>query len=207
MAPRACHFLPADAVSARAMRDESAADFATLMRQVADHGDRAAFASLFAHFGPRLKSYLLRLGSPDAEAEDLLQEVMVTLWRKAADFDPARASVSTWLFTIARNKRIDRLRRDRHIDWDADDPALTPDAAIDPAPRADDAYGLAQQSEKLRAALALLPPEQASLLQMAYWDDRSHSDIAAAEQLPLGTVKSRIRLALTRLRGVLKDSE
>lgn len=189
------------------MRDESAPDLAALVRKVAETADRAAFAALFSHVGPRLKSYLLRLGSPDAEAEDLLQDVMVTLWHKAADFDPTRASVNTWLFTIARNKRIDRLRRDKHIDWDADDPALTPDAAVDQAPSADQAYALAQQSDRLRAAIALLPPEQADLLHLAYWDDRSHSDIATTANLPLGTVKSRLRLALARLRAVLKDTE
>lgn len=188
------------------MRDETSAGFARLVLQIAETQDRTAFAQLFAHFGPRLKSYLMRLGSPEAEAEDLLQEVMVTLWRRAAGFDPRLASVSTWLFTIARNKRIDRLRRDKHIDWEADDPALIAEEAFgEPVPGADHAYDLAQQNDRLRAALALLPPEQASLLQQAYWEDRSHRDIAETTQIPLGTVKSRIRLALTRLRAVLKD--
>ncbi|WP_395824745.1 sigma-70 family RNA polymerase sigma factor [Elstera sp.] len=188
------------------MRDETSAGFARLVLQIAETQDRTAFAQLFAYFGPRLKSYLMRLGSPEAEAEDLLQEVMVTLWRRAGGFDPRLASVSTWLFTIARNKRIDRLRRDKHIDWEADDPALIAEEAFgDPVPGADHAYDLAQQNDRLRAALALLPPEQASLLQQAYWEDRSHRDIAETTQIPLGTVKSRIRLALTRLRAVLKD--
>jgi RNA polymerase sigma-70 factor (ECF subfamily) len=208
-APRALHFVPAETMSVRmesVMRDETSAGFARLVLQIAETQDRTAFAQLFAYFGPRLKSYLMRLGSPEAEAEDLLQEVMVTLWRRAGGFDPRLASVSTWLFTIARNKRIDRLRRDKHIDWEADDPALIAEEAFgDPVPGADHAYDLAQQNDRLRAALALLPPEQASLLQQAYWEDRSHRDIAETTQIPLGTVKSRIRLALTRLRAVLKD--
>ncbi|WP_232302652.1 sigma-70 family RNA polymerase sigma factor [Elstera litoralis] len=209
-ASRAVHFVPAESLSARTgsvMRDETSAGFARLVQQIAASEDRAAFAQLFAHFGPRLKSYLMRLGSPEAEAEDLLQEVMVTLWRRAGAFDPRLASVSTWLFTIARNKRIDRLRRDKHIDWEADDPALVSEEAFgEPVPGADHAYDLAQQNDRLRAALALLPPEQADLLQQAYWEDRSHRDIAEATKIPLGTVKSRIRLALTRLRAVLKDA-
>ena len=208
-APRALHFVPAETMSVRmetVMRDDASAGFARLVLQIAETQDRTAFAQLFAHFGPRLKSYLMRLGSPEAEAEDLLQEVMVTLWRRAGGFDPRLASVSTWLFTIARNKRIDRLRRDKHIDWEADDPALIAEEAFgEPVPGADHAYDLAQQNDRLRAALALLPPEQASLLQQAYWEDRSHRDIAETTQIPLGTVKSRIRLALTRLRAVLKD--
>lgn len=209
-AHRALHFVPAETLSARAgalMRDETSAGFARLVLQIAESGDKAAFAQLFAHFGPRLKSYLMRLGSPEAEAEDLLQEVMVTLWRRAGGFDPKLASVTTWLFTIARNKRIDRLRRDKHIDWEADDPALVSEESFgEPVPGADHAYDLAQQNDRLRAALALLPPEQADLLQQAYWEDRSHRDIAEATRIPLGTVKSRIRLALTRLRAVLKDA-
>lgn len=189
------------------MRDESGPDFAALVLRIAQAADRSALAVLFAHFGPRLKAYLLRLGASDAEAEDLVQEVMLTLWRRAGSFDPARASVSTWLFTIARNKRIDRLRRDKHIDWEADDPALVAEENYaETAPSAEHALDLAQQGDRLRAAIALLPPEQASLLQLAYWDDCSHRDIAAATQLPLGTVKSRLRLALARLRAVLKDT-
>jgi RNA polymerase sigma-70 factor (ECF subfamily) len=176
--------------------------FADLIARVARHQDRAAFAVLFGHFAPRVKAYLMRLGADDGSAQELAQEVMLALWRRAASFNPALASVGTWVFTIARNKRIDRLRRERRPEIDPDDPALAPDPAIG----ADVALDSAQTGDRLRTAIANLPEEQAALLRMAYFEDKSHSTIAAETRLPLGTVKSRIRLALGRLRGVLESA-
>ena len=163
--------------------------------------DRAAFAALFGHFAPRLKAYLRRLGSDAAAAEELAQEVMLLVWRRAETFDPAQASASTWVFTIARNRRIDALRREQRPEIDPDDPALVPD----PVEPADRALETAQATGRLRAALKELPPEQAELLRMAYFEDKPHSAIAAERGLPLGTVKSRLRLALERLRKVLRE--
>jgi len=164
--------------------------------------DRAAFAGLFGHFAPRIKSYLMRLGCEAGSAEELMQEVMVTVWRRAETFDPAQANASTWIFAIARNKRIDAVRRERRPELDPDDPALAPD----PAAPADVAVESAQTVDRVRAAIRTLPEEQRVLLHMAYYDDKPHSLIAEECGLPLGTVKSRIRLAVTRLRKVLKDS-
>jgi RNA polymerase sigma-70 factor (ECF subfamily) len=168
--------------------------------QVATHQDRDAFAVLFGYFAPRVRSYLLRLGADDAAAEELVQEVMLTVWRRAASFNPALASVGTWVFTIARNKRIDRLRREKRPEIDPDDPALIPH----PAEGADMLLGAAQSGGHLRAAMRDLPSEQAELIVMAYFQDKSHRAIADETRLPLGTVKSRIRLALGRLRAVLE---
>lgn len=172
-----------------------------LIDAVARYRDKAAFAELFSHFAPRLKSYLLRLGTDDSTAEEVVQEAMVMVWRKAESFDRSQASASTWIFTIARNKRIDRLRRERRPELDPDDPALVPD----PEPPADRTMEAAQARDRLLAAMENLPPEQSELIRMAYFDDKSHTEIAAESGLPLGTVKSRIRLALGRLRREVDD--
>ncbi|MEQ8965762.1 MAG: sigma-70 family RNA polymerase sigma factor [Azospirillaceae bacterium] len=164
--------------------------------------DRSAFAALFGHFAPRVKSYLLRLGCDAGAAEEIMQEVMVTVWRRAETFDPAQANASTWVFAIARNKRIDVVRRERRPELDAEDPALMPE----PAAMADDAVASAQTVDRVREAIRTLPEEQRTLLRMAYYDDKPHSLIAEECGLPLGTVKSRIRLAVTRLRKILKDA-
>lgn len=175
---------------------------AGLMRAVAEAGDRAAFAALYDHFAPRLKAWLMRLGAPEDVAEELMQESLITAWRRAASFDPAQASVATWLFTIARNKRIDRLRRERRPEIDPSDPLLVPE----PEPAPDAIIDAAQDEAQLRAALQDLPAEQLHLLRLAFFSDLSHRDIATRENLPLGTVKSRIRLALARLKTRLEKT-
>ena len=169
---------------------------------VAQRRDREAFTLLFGHFGPRIKMYLMRTGCDPTAAEELVQEVMVTLWRRAETFDPDQARASTWVFTIARNKRIDSLRRGRRPEVDPDDPALVP--APDPA--ADARVEAAQRSARLRVALDALPDEQREMLRLAYFEDKPHSAIAVEHDLPLGTVKSRIRLALARLRREMGEA-
>jgi len=176
-----------------------AGQLAFWLGRVAEFRDRTAFALLFGHFAPRLKGYLVRLGCEVGTAEELMQDVMLTVWRRAESFDAAQAGVSTWIYTIARNRRIDRLRSERHPTIDPDDPLLVPDAAE----TALQGIETAEREHSLRSAIGRLPKEQAELLQMAFFEDRPHSGIAAATQLPLGTVKSRIRLALARLRREL----
>jgi RNA polymerase sigma-70 factor (ECF subfamily) len=171
------------------------------MIAVARGRDRAAFARLFGHFAPRLKGYFMRQGADRAAAEELAQEVMLTVWRRAETYDPAQAAVSTWIFTIARNKRIDRLRRERRPEIDPSDPALVPD----PPARIDDAFETAEAGDRLRRVLGTLPQEQAELLRLSFFEDKSHAVIAAQLRLPLGTVKSKIRAALLRLRMVLQE--
>ncbi len=165
---------------------------------IRDRQDREAFAELFAHFAPRVKSFLMKSGTSPDMAEECAQDVMVTLWRKAAMFDPAKASVSTWIFTIARNRRIDILRKQRRPE--PEDLPWGPEAEPDQA----DALALQQETSKLGAALAELPEKQRTLIEKAYFGDLSHSEIAEQTGLPLGTIKSRIRLALERLRHVMK---
>jgi RNA polymerase sigma-70 factor (ECF subfamily) len=167
-----------------------------LLLAVARAQDRAAFAALFAHFAPRIKAYLMKLGAGAALAEDLAQEAMLTIWRKAPLFDPAKASAATWIFTIARNLRIDVIRRERRPDFDPNDPALAPDNE----PPADCVLMREDDDEKLHAALKVLSPEQAQVIQMSFFADKPHSQIASELGLPLGTVKSRLRLAMARIR-------
>jgi RNA polymerase sigma-70 factor (ECF subfamily) len=180
----------------------TAGKLSSLVIAVAKTRDKAAFAVLFDHFAPRLKTYVMRLGASAATAEELVQETMLTLWRRADSFDPRQATASTWIFTIARNKRIDGLRRESRPDLDPNDPAL----AAPPAAAADEAMAATESEAILRQAITELPQEQAELLRICYYGDKSHRQIARELGLPLGTVKSRLRLALGHQRLKLKDS-
>lgn len=174
---------------------------ADLLEAIARDRNRTAFKSLFAYFGPRVKAYLRRLGADETAAEELMQEVMLTVWRRAHLFDRRQAAASTWIYTIARNKRIDGIRRERWPEVDPADPALVPE----PEMPADASVAAGQRSARLHEAVTMLPEEQAILLRMAFFDDKSHNAIAKELSLPLGTVKSRLRLAMTRLRSILED--
>lgn len=161
-------------------------------------GDRVAFEALFGRYAPKVKSYLIRLGAAAAAAEDLAQEAMISVWRRAASYDAARAKPSTWIFVIARNAWIDRLRREKvALAYRSVDPPVeesqeeAPDAA---AARRDDESRIAE-------ALATLSEEQRQVVRLSFFEDRPHSEIAARLSLPLGTVKSRLRLALIKLRA------
>jgi len=167
------------------------------MRRIHTRRDKAAFAEIFRHFAPRVKTFLMKSGADDAMAEDTVQEVMATIWRKADLFDPGRASVSTWIFTIARNRRVDTLRKQRRTE--PNDLPWGPQAEPDQA----DAMILQQEAEILAKALASLPEKQRLLIEKAYYGDLSHTEIAGDTGLPLGTIKSRIRLALIRLRDAM----
>ena len=171
-------------------------DWSDCILAIAARRDRQRFADLFLHFGPRLKSFFLRLGVSPGQAEDLAQETMLTVWRKADQFDPARAGAATWIFTVARNLRIDLKRRER-------DPALLAelyDSRAEPLPS--DMVIAAEHGRRVRQAMAELPVEQAEIVRLSFFEDRPHSEIAALLGIPLGTVKSRARLAVARLRAL-----
>ena len=196
------HVAPVTAAADRRMPTDD--EINAWMRAVAEAADRPAFAALFRHFAPRVKGFLVRGGMDTSLAEELAQETMVALWRRAASFDPARAQVSTWLYTIARNLRIDHHRRAAigtvqiPDDWDPEqqpaDAHLTPDELL----RA------AQRECRVQEALAELPPEQAQVLRLAFFDEHPHGAIAQILGIPLGTVKSRVRLAVRHLRRILE---
>lgn len=176
--------------------------FADLLVKIARDASRPAFAEVFRHFGPRIKTYLVRQGCGNAEAEEVLQEVMLTLWRRADTFDPALSSVATWLYAIARNKRIDHLRRTKRPEFDPTDPLLVGETSIEGA----DVFLEAERdAARLREAVQTLSPEQSALIKMAYYEEKSHSSIAEETQLPLGTVKSRLRLALQHLKAAMGE--
>ena len=168
------------------------------LKRIQADQDQRAFAELFAHFAPRVKAFLMKSGASPSMAEECTQEVMATLWHKAHLFDPSRASVATWIFTIARNKKIDALRKQRrpepeNLEWG---PEAEPEAA--------DILVLQQESQQLAQAMTALPSQQRELIEKAYFGDLSHSEIAAETGLPLGTIKSRLRLALSKLRQTMK---
>lgn len=175
--------------------------FARLLQAVVERRDQASFMTLFDYYAPRVKAYLKRLGAADGLAEDLSQEVMFAVWRKADTYDPAKAGVGTWIFTIARNLRIDAIRRERRPQLEPDDPRLAPE----PEPLPDDQAEAHQDAEQVRTALRELPEDQAKVIRMAFFDGKSHGEIAAELSLPLGTVKSRLRLAFRRVRGMLGE--
>ncbi|MEM8787082.1 MAG: sigma-70 family RNA polymerase sigma factor [Pseudomonadota bacterium] len=164
--------------------------------------DRAAFAELFGRFATRVKAFMLRAGTADDEADEIAQEVMVTVWRKAHLFDPAKAAVSTWIFAIARNRRIDRLRARARPEPDPEDPLFRPD----PEPSGLETLSTQQLAARMREAIGSLPEEQRIVLRAAFYDGLSHGEVATLLDLPLGTVKSRIRLSFKHLRGQLGDA-
>ncbi len=174
-----------------------------LIVSIARSGDRGAFAALFNHFAPRLKAFAVRQGVGATTAEELMQEAMLSVWRKAHTYDPQRATASTWVFTILRNKRIDMLRREHRPEANIDD---VPEQASEAA-GADDDYQARQTRQLLLRAMDELPADQVEVLQKAFFEDKSHSVVAEELNLPLGTVKSRIRLALTRMRAALPESQ
>lgn len=177
--------------------EKTEAQWVVRVRAVADRRDRKAFSEVFRHFAPRVKAFLMKSGADESLAEECMQDVMATLWHKSHMYDPARASVATWIFTIARNRKIDLLRRyarpvPEELFWG-------PEAAPDQA----DVIALQEDSGRLAEAIRALPDKQRNLIERAYFGDLTHSEIAAETGLPLGTIKSRIRLALERLRHAM----
>jgi RNA polymerase sigma-70 factor (ECF subfamily) len=175
---------------------------ADLLVAVGAGRDVKAFELLFRYYAPRLKSYMSRAGGDPRMAEELMQETMTAVWNKAAGYNPAKGAVSTWIFTIARNLRIDTYRRERRPDFNPEDPAFVPEES----PAVDAAFEQQESASRLHEAMAELPRDQAELLKLSFFEDRSHSAIATSLGLPLGTVKSRIRLAFAKLRMALADS-
>ncbi len=175
--------------------------FAEAVEAIAARECRDSFTFLFEYFAPRLKSFLLRIGSDATQAEELAQEVMISVWRKAGQYDRRQASVSTWIFRIARNRRIDAFRRIKTLNAEADEPALSPAEMSHPETE----YEARETEVIVRKAMEVLPEDQLRLLKAAFYEGLSHSEIAERLNLPLGTVKSRIRLAFQKLRTRLQE--
>jgi RNA polymerase sigma-70 factor, ECF subfamily len=171
-----------------------------LLARIAQNRDRTAFADLFDEFAPRLKSFMIRKGASPELAEDLVQETMISVWTKAGLYEPGKGSVTTWIFTIARNLRIDRVRRESALHYTE---LGDYDKAAD-EPGSDELLARAQEQSRVAAALKDIPEEQKTVLTLSYIDDLPQSEIAERLAIPLGTVKSRMRLAYKRLRKVLE---
>lgn len=177
-------------------------ELARLIGRVASDGDKQAFAALFRFYAPRLKSFLGKQGYADNECEDLVQETMLNIWRRASSFDPVKAGVSTWIYTIARNAGIDRRRREgRGASWRE----LTDFDDTDPDPSVEARMIASESESRVRVALTSLPAEQAAVIRMTFYGEDPQADIARTLGIPLGTVKSRVRLALARLRKTMED--
>jgi RNA polymerase sigma-70 factor (ECF subfamily) len=174
---------------------------ADFLQRIAERRDVEAFRNLFEAYAPRVKAYMLRQGADANTAEELAQETLLAVWRKAGLYSGDKGSATTWIFTIARNIRIDRLRKE--LTWVPlpdgyeQEPSneATPDEAIDEAER----------RSRVQKALAELPPDQHEVVLLSYIDGLSHSEIAERLGLPLGTVKSRMRLAYFKIRGAVED--
>lgn len=176
-------------------------DYTALLLRVAQSRDKPALAALFNHFGPRIKSMMLKLGASDALAEDLVQETFVSVWRKASQYSSQRGAASTWIFTIARNLRIDQLRRQSNKPYeDLEKLELASDS-----PSGSTLVEQNQVIDRVTIALGLLPPEQQEVVRLSFIHDMPHAQIAESLGVPLGTVKSRLRLAYGRLRPLLED--
>ena len=169
------------------------------MLAVRDQRDKAAFARLFDHYAPRLKGMAMRGGARPDLAEEIVQDAFLSVWRKAASFDPHRAQVSSWIYQIARNRQIDIARKESR--------PVPEELALDPNEQ-DDAgqiVALEQEAQRLRSALQSLPDKQREMVEKAYLGELTHQEINSVTGVPLGTIKSRIRLGLTRLRHELKE--
>lgn len=175
---------------------------AELVARIADRRDRDAFARLFHHYGPKLKSFMMRRGADAEAAEDMVQEAMIAVWNKAGQYAPGRGSVTTWIYTIARNLHIDRMRRQSPFHFTDIARYDMPDGE----PGGDERVISRERDARVTDALRALPDEQGEVIRLAYLDDLTQSAIAERLGLPLGTVKSRMRLAYHRLREALEES-
>jgi RNA polymerase sigma-70 factor (ECF subfamily) len=180
-------------MTAEERRKQVRDEWSACLTDLADTRSKTDFARLFAYFAPRVKAYILRLGMPDATAEEVTQEAMLLVWRKAHLFNSAKASASTWIFTLARNQSIDRMRRDKMPLYEL------PEEEPDPEQRDMGEHSIIE--ERMKAAIATLPEGQAQVLHLSYYEGKSHSEIADQLGIPLGSVKSRLRLAFSKLKA------
>jgi RNA polymerase sigma-70 factor (ECF subfamily) len=175
-------------------------DLGNFLRDIGENQDKLAFSNIFKYFAPRLKSYFVKIGCTETQAEEIIQEVMIAVWTKSNTYNKEKSSVSTWIYTIAKNKRIDKIRKEKKHNTVESDESLEI-----PVPSKQEQQILSTEvSEKIRHSLKFLPIEQAELLKLSYFYEKTHSDIAKDLSLPLGTVKSRIRLALSKMRNLVE---
>ena len=184
---------------------KSKVEWADLIRRVGSDGDREAFTRLFEHFAPRIKGFMLKAGCGADEAEEVAQDTLIAVWRKAGQFDPSTTGVAAWIFTIARNLRIDSVRRIARIGPSSQDTELAD--APDSAESADIMISRAEDVSRVEAAVGRLSADQSKVIQLSFIEERPHPEIARLLGIPLGTVKSRIRLAMNHLKDLLDEEQ
>ena len=178
---------------------KTANPFVAAILSIAESQDIGSFKKIFEYFSPRLKSFLMKSGAEENIAEEIIQETMTIIWTKADYYDPKVASPSTWIYTIARNKKIDILRKSRKAILEDIETAVLP--AIEP--KTEENIEHDQKFDMIAQHLDALPKDQLDLLKMNFFEEKSHGEISELTGIPLGTVKSRIRLALEKIRGKL----
>ncbi|MFT5438948.1 MAG: RNA polymerase sigma-70 factor (ECF subfamily) [Alphaproteobacteria bacterium] len=172
-----------------------------LLMRVAEKQDREAFARLFKSIAPRIKGYMMKLGARPEAAEEIAQETLITVWRKAGQFDRQKSSAVTWIFTIARNLCIDRLRKENRPALDPNEPLLVPDTPRSPLAEFEESTVV----DRVTAAIEKLPADQQEAVRLSFIEGLSHGEISKRLNVPLGTIKSRLRLAFEKLRLLLGD--
>jgi RNA polymerase sigma-70 factor, ECF subfamily len=172
-----------------------------LLMRIAEQQDRDAFAQLFKSIAPRIKAYMMKLGASPDTAEEISQESLITVWRKAGQFDRQKSSAVTWIFTIARNLRVDRLRKENRPALDPNEPLLVPDNPRSPLAEFEESTVV----DRVTAAIEKLPSDQQEAIRLSFIEGLSHGEISERLNVPLGTIKSRLRLAFEKLRFLLGD--
>ena len=186
--------------TAKKVSNATDVELSNFLKDIGENQDKSAFSSIFKYFAPRLKSFFIKLGCSDSQAEEIIQEVMIAVWTKSKTYNSAKSSVSTWIYTIAKNKRIDKIRKEKkHNTIESDDSLEIPVAS-----KQEEQLLSAEVNEKIHHSLQFLPKEQAELLKLSYFYEKTHTDIAKDLCLPLGTVKSRIRLALSKMKNLVE---
>lgn len=176
-------------------------DHINLISKIANERDKNAFSDLFGYFAPRIKSMMMKQGTDHQTAEELAQEAMISVWRKSYLFNPEKASPSTWIYTIARNLRIDRFRKENRPEFDPKDPALIPETPLS----ADIVISLKEREDIIRSKILLLPTEQKEVVHLSFVEGLTHQEISIKLNIPLGTVKSRLRLSFEKLKPMLRN--
>lgn len=186
--------------SARGYTEDRAADQAALARMARGEGD--AVAELYDRHARPIYSLALRILGDSTEAEDVVQDVFSQAWRQASTYSASRGAVAAWLLTLTRSRAIDRLRARRARPAGVSDDRVA-DKLTDAGPAADSQVLSSEQVARVRAALDELPLLQRAAIELAYFEGLTHAEIADRLEQPLGTVKTRIRLGMLRLRDAL----
>ena len=172
---------------------------ANWLKSIAENQDGRALADLFEIYGPKLNGWLMARGVGNGTAEDIVQDIMIKVWTKAATFDPVKASFATWVYRMTRNRWIDLQRK--HGRMDVRDPEIMKIIADDEVPSAEDNFMMQQSSDILREEIKRLKPIQQQAIRKSYMEFKTHKEISAEMGIPLGTVKTRIRTSMETLRS------